>query len=543
MGPLTILRARRILTLDPHTPDATHIAVRDGRIVALGDGSDAARWSGVLDERHAEHVIIPGFVEGHAHVMAGAVWRYPYVGHADRVDDQGRVWPGVRTLDGVLARLREAEAGLERGAPLIGWGFDPLFVDGAAPNRWDLDAVSRDRPTVLHHSNGHLITANSAALALAEYGPGVNIVGVALDAAGRPTGELREFAAMMPVLRRLGVDLAAIGRGADALRRFGALARRAGITTISDMGRVMDDGDLDETALITSAVDYPVRLVVVLMGMFSPVADIIDRSHRMALRAHDRLDFAGVKLMIDGSIQGYTAKLRAPGYHRGDDHGIWNIAPAQLNETVLALHRAGLQVHVHANGDLAVDAALDAFEAAVTHHGRGARHVIQHAQMAQPDQFERMARLGVAANLFANHLYYFGDPHHDLTVGPERAARLNNGRSALDFSVPLSIHSDAPVTPLGPLMSMWCAVNRRTESGRVLGPEWALSASEALHAVTLGAAHSLGLDDEIGSLEIGKKADMTVLDADPLTIAPEALRDIGVIDTLLGGVSTAGATG
>ncbi|MDQ1193846.1 putative amidohydrolase YtcJ [Brevundimonas vesicularis] len=540
MAPLTIFRARRIRTMDPAHPAATHIAVRDGHVVAVGDADHARTWDGVHDDRYADHVLMPGFVEAHAHVMAGPIWRYPYVGPAERMDDQGRLWPATRSMDAVLARLRDAAASLAPGAPLIGWGFDPLFVQGPTADRWMLDAVSTTRPVVLHHSNGHLITVNSAALALAGYDATTRVTGVVLDARGEPTGELREFAAMMPVLRRLGVDLADIGRGEDALRRFANLARRAGVTTIADMGRMIDQDDARETAATTSAADYPIRLAVVTMGMFSPAADIIDKVERLSSFAHDKLRFCGVKLMIDGSIQGYTAKLRSPGYHRGEDHGIWNIAPQQLTETVGALHAAGLQIHVHANGDLAIDVALDAFENAVAGHlQRDHRHVVQHAQMADRAQFERMARLGVSANLFANHLYYFGDQHHDLTIGPERAARLNDGRAALDAGVPLSLHSDAPVTSLAPLVTAWCAVNRRTETGRVLGGEQALTIAEALHAVTVGAARSLKLDHEIGSLTPGKRADMVALNDDPFEVPGENIREIVAIDTLLGGLSTA----
>ncbi|GAW40963.1 N-substituted formamide deformylase precursor [Brevundimonas sp. SH203] len=540
MAPLTIFRARRIWTMDAANPAVTHVAVKDGRIVAVGDADQAQGWQGVRDDRYADQFLLPGFVEAHAHVMAGPIWRYPYVGPADRMDDQGRLWPATRSMDAVLDRLKAAEPALAPGAPLIGWGFDPLFVEGAVADRGLLDAVSTTRPVVLHHSNGHLITVNSAALALAGYDSTTRVTGVAMDAKGEPTGELREFAAMMPVLRRLGVDLADIGRGEDALRRFASLARRAGVTTIADMGRMVDEDDARETAATTSTADYPVRLAVVTMGMFSPVADIIARVERLASFAHDKLHFCGVKLMIDGSIQGYTAKLRPPGYHRGEDHGIWNMAPQQLIQTVEALHAAGLQIHVHANGDLATDAALDAFEAAVSAQPRrDHRHVIQHAQMADTAQFERMARLGVSANLFANHLYYFGDQHHDLTIGPQRAARLNDGRAALDAGVPLSLHSDAPVTPLAPLVTAWCAVNRRTESGRILGGERALTVAEALEAVTLGAARSLKLDHEIGSLTPGKRADMVALNDDPFHVPPEDIRDIAVTDTALGGISTA----
>jgi predicted amidohydrolase YtcJ len=146
-----------------------------------------------------------------------------------------------------------------------------------------------------------------------------------------------------------------------------------------------------------------------------------------------------------------------------------------------------------------------------------------------------MANLGMCGNLFANHLWFWGDQHHQSTVGPERANRMEACATALREGVPISLHSDAAVTPLGQLHSMWCAVNRVTPSGRVLGAEERISVADALHAVTLGAAYQLHLDHEIGSIEVGKRADFAVLAQDPFDVDPMELRDIPVWGTVLGG--------
>jgi predicted amidohydrolase YtcJ len=146
-----------------------------------------------------------------------------------------------------------------------------------------------------------------------------------------------------------------------------------------------------------------------------------------------------------------------------------------------------------------------------------------------------MAALGMCANIFSNHIFYWGDQHHDTTVGPERARGMDACGTALREGVALSIHCDAPVTPMGHLHTMWCAVNRLTPSGRVLGEHECISADDALHAVTLGAAWQLKLDHEIGSIEAGKLADFAVLDDDPLTVDPVTIKDIGVWGTVLGG--------
>jgi predicted amidohydrolase YtcJ len=155
--------------------------------------------------------------------------------------------------------------------------------------------------------------------------------------------------------------------------------------------------------------------------------------------------------------------------------------------------------------------------------------------MADAAQYRRMGTLGICANLFANHLYYWGDAHYTMTMGPDRACRMDACATALEHGVTLAIHSDAPITPLGPLFTAWCAANRVTSSGRVLGESECISVAQALYAITLGAAYTLGMDDRIGSIEVGKFADFVVLDQDPTTIGAISLKDVGVVCTVLGG--------
>lgn len=155
--------------------------------------------------------------------------------------------------------------------------------------------------------------------------------------------------------------------------------------------------------------------------------------------------------------------------------------------------------------------------------------------MADEAQFRRMKALGVCANLFSNHLWYWGDAHYELTMGPERAARLDATGTAQRLGVPFAIHSDAPVTPLGPLFTAWCAVNRKTSGGRVLGPEQKISVEQALRAVTIDAAYTLRMDHLVGSIETGKFADFAVLDEDPFEVAPDKLKDIAIWGTVVGG--------
>lgn len=147
----------------------------------------------------------------------------------------------------------------------------------------------------------------------------------------------------------------------------------------------------------------------------------------------------------------------------------------------------------------------------------------------------RACDLGASVNLFSNHIYYWGDAHSSQTVGPAQAARMNAAATAQRLGLPFGIHSDVPVTPMAPLFTAWCAVNRITSSGQVLGPQERLSVPQALHAITLGSAYTLGLEREIGSISVGKSADFAVLEDDPLEVPPERLKDVGVWGTVCHG--------
>ncbi|MBN9006696.1 MAG: amidohydrolase [Rhizobiales bacterium] len=537
MADTVVYRASKIITMDPTLPEATHVAVRDGLVLAVGDADCATPWGDFRrDDRYRDTVLMPGFVEGHAHMMTGAMWAYTYAGHQDRIDPDGRKWEGLTDIAGVMAGLKRALASLPADKPLIAWGFDPIFLPTERLNRRHLDEVSTDRPVVIMHSNFHLMTVNSAALAVAGYDRNTNAVGVARFDDGEPNGELQEMAAMFPLMRRLGVDFRALARAESAMRGFANSAMRVGVTTSTDLLNELPEEDIAKLVAVTARDDFQLRIVPALNGMTQAPEDVARRVAELRKRSTDKLRLGIVKLMADGSIQGYTGRLKWPGYILGHPNGIWNTPPDRLKEQIVCLHREGVQMHIHVNGDEASEAALDAIEEAQARHPRfDHRHTLQHCQMADDSQFRRMAALGLCANLFANHIWYFGDQHYERTMGPNRAMRLDACGSALRHDVPLAIHSDSPVTPMGPLHVAWCAVNRLTPSGRVLGEDQKISVKAALHAITLGAAFTLKLDREIGSIETGKKADFAVLEKDPLTVPAVELKDVPVLGTVVGG--------
>ncbi|HVL58566.1 MAG TPA: amidohydrolase, partial [Burkholderiaceae bacterium] len=477
-------------------------------------------------------------VEGHCHLMEGAFWRHSYCGFFERMDPGGTVWLGVGSIDAVIARLQTAQAALaDPAAALVGWGFDPIHYGSRRLVRADLDRVSAARPVVLAHASGHILNANSAALErVGLLRTGIEHAGIELGADGLPTGELKGPDAMAAVAASVGLDRAVLAADEPAVREFARLCVRTGVTTATDLASPLPDEAVELLLSLTGQPGFPVRIVPLLRLLAQPVSETIRRAAALRERSTDQLRLGRVKIVADGSIQGFSARLRWPGYYNGAPNGLWYVAP----ETVLRAYRealhANVQIHTHTNGDEATDLALDCMEQALRETaGPDHRFTLQHCQLADAAQFRRIKALGMAVNLFANHHYFWGDQHRTMTVGPDRAERMNACATALATGVPFSIHSDAPVTPLSPLFTAWCAVNRRTASGHLQGGHERIAVGDALRAITIGAAYTLHLDGEVGSIETGKRADFAVLDDDPYEVAPDSLKDVRVWGTVQGG--------
>ena len=544
----TVYPAGKIITMNPAQPHASHVAVRDGRILSVGSLDQVSAWGAhTVDPRFADKVLMPGLIEGHCHLKEGSMWDMHYLGWFDRRDPHGKVWGGLRSMDAVVARLAEAAdsaliQALPADQPLLAWGFDPIYFGGQRMTVEQLDRASATRPIIIVHANLHLMNVNSAALRLAGIDRDNEVEGVVKFAAGNhagePTGELQEPAAMYLVIRKFGDAGMLAPMTAQGIRAFTALACMQGVTTATDLVNKLTENDCSVLEAALADEDCAIRLLPAFQAFHGTHGAALGAEHVKSLMARntDKLRYGLVKMMLDGSIQGFSARLRWPGHFNGAPNGIWVTAPAQYETDFETYHRAGLLIHTHTNADEASEVAIDAIERVLTRAPRpDHRHTLQHGQMIDAPMFRRMAALGLCANLFANHLWYWGDQHYEMTIGPDRANRLDACASALAAGVPLAIHSDAPVTPLGPLFTAWCAVNRVTPKGRVLGAAERISVTQALHAITLGAAWTLKLDHEVGSIECGKRADFCVLEDDPFSVDPAALKDVRVWGTVLGG--------
>ena len=524
-----------VMTMDANNRIVEALAVRADRIEAVGSTDEimalAEEGAEVVDL--AGRTLLPGFVDAHGH--------FPGSGQRVIAADLGSPPVGtVTTMAELLAALRQRAEQTPPGEWVSGFNYDDtLLAEQRHPTRAELDAVSSDHPVVATHVSGHLLVANSLALAAVAIDattpdPEGGVIG-RIPGSDEPNGLLEETA-------RLGIMTQQQDIGVmDGYRMFKAAAieyAARGVTTAQSgwVSKKIATG----LSLFSRLGVVPQRLVV--FPAESEFGDsLLDGSYDPGDYNTDRLAMAAVKLVADGSIQGYTGYLSQP-YHtpyHGDAsyRGYPAIPRDKLFAQVSALHKAGYQLAIHGNGDAAIEDILDAFEAAQKEHPvADPRMILVHAQMAREDQVARMKALGVTPSFFSAHTWYWGDRHRDIFIGPERAALISPAKWAQDQGLRFSSHLDTPVTPMLPLQAVWSQVNRITHGGDVLGPGQRIGVMDALRAVTIDAAWQVFQEGEIGSLEPGKYADLVVLSGNPLE-DPMGMRELEVEQTIIGGAT------
>ena len=542
---ITIYTAKRIVTLDPGTPSAEAVAVMNGKILGVGTLDEVRGWitneEFEIDRRFQDAVIIPGLIEAHMHPqITGVLWQGVYVGRFDRTAPDGTSIKGLETKQAAIEQLRNAAAKMPAdGRWLLAWGYQPEFYGDSPLTRADLDPISNGHPMFIENLSMHIYYANSKAFEIAGITDTTDVAGI-VKKDGKPTGEIEEIEAALAFVAKLPpLDANTLLKATwDA----GKLAHRVGVTTFADLSFGTIPGGYKAYQTVAADPDFPVRIVMNPLIQVFQKGEIaekggLDYLAEMHKADTDRLSFGGVKFVVDGSIQGYTGLFQWPNYYKTFANGVANISQEDLDKWVFEVHKRGFQAVIHANADQATEMALLALAAAQRQYPQFAtRHRLEHNQYVTDGQLVTMKQLGVETNLFTNHIYYWGDLHYSTFVGPDRARRMNPAGSAQRMGIPFSLHSDASVTPVNPLFSMWTATARKTMSGRVLGEGERITVPQALNAVTLGAAYLLGQDDKKGSIQAGKLADFTILDRNPLEVAaPDELKDIKVLGTVMGG--------
>jgi predicted amidohydrolase YtcJ len=548
--PITIFIAKNIITLDSMQPTATAVAVKDHRIYSVGTLDQMKSWmrpgTYAINYTFQNAVIVPGFIEPHSHwTMLAIFTAHPYVGFWDFPGLNGTMLKAIKSKSAVIDYLKAEDKKItDPSAVLFAFGYDPIYFNNSSLTAADLDQVSTTRPIFVLNANGHIGYINSLLLSKVGYNSDTQIKGVLKDPTGKPNGILEEAEAMSPVLYSIYSQLFTPDSFSQGLYGMAETAHRLGLTTVSDLffGGPGEKMMIEQMHKAANDVNYPVRTVVVSNGMLLSEMEQKDEGRGIAYLTNlmqaneENLRFNGVKFISDGSIQGFTARLKWPGYFNGAPNGLFDMTTEQLKTAALPFWKAGIPLHVHVNGDEATDSALDVLEYLQNQAPRKSNiFVLEHDQLSSPEQFTRTHRLGAYVDLFPNHIYYWGDQDYSITLGPDRANRLDSVNEAKKHDIIYALHTDSPVTPLGSLHSMWAAMNRMTASGRVLGADQRISAEDALRGVTLNAAYVLNLQNEIGSIAIGKKADFTVLARDPYLEPAKTIKDIPVVATIQNG--------
>ena len=524
----------QILTMDVDEPRVEAISVRDGVIESVGNESEVM----LLVEDHSELIdlegatLMPGFVDAHGH----------FPGSGRTAFSANLNSPPIGTISSIEELLTTLAAFGEQRPEgwLVGHGYDDtLLAEMRHPTRDDLDRISADRPIAISHVSGHLAVANSAALELMgidESTPDPKGGHIVRDPNSpdqrRPNGVLEETAAREVSLKTLNID------ATDAMRMTQLATNeylKYGVTTASAGGMPMGLGQM--VGAVSNAGTMPLR--VAFFPLMEEIGDdLLSGESRLSDFAMARVEVPRVKIIADGSIQGYTGYLTEP-YHRpykGDAsyRGYPSVLRDDLFAQVAGLYEKRIQVAIHGNGDASIDDSLDAIAAAAEQHPwPEARPLIIHAQMTRRDQLDRMKDLNVTPSFFSAHTYFWGDRHVGIFMGPERAANMSPAKWAIDAGVRFSSHMDTPITPMRPLQAVWSQVERLSKSGALIGADQRIDRDAALRAVTIDAAWQVFMDDRIGSLEPGKLADLIVLSGDPLT-EPD-VRDLTVLRTVIEG--------
>lgn len=556
-----------ILTMVAEGARVEAIAVADGKILAAGGEDEVMVFQG-SDTRTVDlagRCLMPGFIDPHSHVaLQSAKFKtvnldpYP-IGDIKNIADIQRK---------LAARL--AEQKLEPGKWLFGWGYDDTGLEEMRhPTREDLDAVSTEHPIFLMHISSHLATCNSAALAA---------VGIDADtedpAGGRfqrlpgsrePNGVLEETAMAAVVAR---APAPTIQQSLDMLEEGLRYYAAAGITTACDGASTA--GLMNLFKSLDQQGHLPID--VVCYPMHKAMTDSLLQEIVAGLEGRGRFRPGGMKIIIDGSIQGYTAYLTEPYfkeagdastassacaggaaddlflYHGGEglsgheasapeghegNRGYASMTQEDIESWVRKCADLNIPIHAHCNGDAAIDMLLEALDKVYGDRPRpDLRNVIIHSQTIRDDQLEAAVRHGLTPSYFPIHVLFWGDRHRDLFLGTARAERLDPARSTLDRGLKITLHHDAPVAGIEMMNVVSSAVNRRTTGGDILGPDERITPYEALRAITKDAAWQYFEEDRKGTLEVGKLADMVILAADPLSVPPETLADIRILETI-----------
>ncbi|WP_407332869.1 amidohydrolase [Enterovibrio sp. 27052020O] len=529
----TIYHNAQVITVNDKQPDASAVAILDGKILAVGNNEEvlklADKRTKVVDLKGI--TMIPGFIDAHGHVMNTGLQAVS----ANLLSPPDGPVTDIPSLQNALRQWAEIPTNKAQDF-IIGFGYDDSQLkEQLHPTRYDLDAVSKDVPILIIHQSGHLAVLNSKALDMLGFtasskNPPGGVIRRMPDS-DVPNGVLEEsafFGALIPLFTQISPDENELlfQAGMELYAKYGYTTAQEG-RTMTDSVKTMYDIAQKKKLLLDVVAYTDIQLGTEIMK-----PPYLSQSYNNGFRV------GGVKLTLDGSPQGKTAWLTKPylippeGQKAGYE-GYPIMSDEEAEKYVGMAMENGWQLLTHANGDAAIDQYIRAVKNATKKYGEGERRFVAiHAQTAREDQVQSFKELNVMPSFFPMHTFYWGDWHAQSVLGDERAENISPTGWALDRDMIFTSHHDAPVAFPNSMRVYSATVNRITRSGRILGKDQRVSSMTALKAQTIWAAYQHFEENTKGSIETGKVADLVLLSDNPLEINPLELADVTVLSTI-----------
>jgi predicted amidohydrolase YtcJ len=508
------------------------LAIGAGRIMAAGSVADvmtlASANTRMIDLQG--RTVFPGFIDPHNHTILGSIFEMLFINVGFAI---------YKTKADVIGAMKAAVAKLPAGE----WGAFAFYDNMLQGGDWtmaDLDAVSTNHPIVVCYANGHAAAANRLGFEKANITASTGTLPGGGFFGRTPAGQLNGMIYNPPAILRF-VEIAVPKPNATmiskAIATYSAAAASAGLTALHEPGTLKPQW-FEHIAQLTNSL--PVRLSASLNSDEIDAAKAytaLGPSSKARRFPGTRFSLYGVKFWTDGSNQLATAAQTKP-YLNTQTRGSEVYTPGEMQAICQKAKNAGWTILAHCQGDASLDEYLNAMEAVYGANPPSGLNRVEHATMARQDQIDRMKRLGCEPSFMPDFVYLYGNAYRDTLFGPERGNFMIPFGAAAKAGIGFSLHSDNPAAgmPMNPLRLIQTAVTRRcVADGSIIGPELCLTVDQAIRGVTQYAARHLGLGDEIGTLEKGKEADLTILESDPYTTDPEKLSSIKVSQTWVAG--------
>lgn len=529
-----------IITMEDTPSQVEAVAIKNGKILFAGPKEEADHYTefstDLIDLKGK--TLLPGFIDVHGHLTSRA-------GMMQTVDLSPEPYGSVNSIKDLQTSIRQfiKEHQLNDKQPVIGNGYDDaIMAEHRHPTKTELDAISKTNPIIVIHTSGHASVANTAMLKLlgiseSSKDPEGGHLGRDKKT-GKLNGKLEEnasFTALLTLTEKMNQGKDRQAQAIENLMKAQEEWLSYGQTTICD-GRTMGES----VALLQNAASrHLFKVDVVYFPDYEYFKKDFNLFKPKYMQYEDHLKLGGFKFSDDRSPQGKTAWLTQPylvppeGQSK-DYKGFPIFTDDTLYNDLKTLFQNHITAQLHVNGDAAIDQAIRVIQRLKDEniYKPELRATLTHVQNSRPDHIKKIKDLGVIPSYFSTHTYLWGDWHYSSVFGPERASFISPANSALRAGIKFTIHHDAPVTPPDLITAVYAAVNRKTRSGRILGPDERITPLEALKAITINAAYQLQEEKTKGSIKAGKLADLVILDQNPLTIDPENIRSISVLETI-----------